>query len=103
MMDQLVLLLLPALAALLGTYMWEGVQIISMLLDKKIPVQIHGIVLLVVNFLLMNLGQAIGLSLPETLSGFTPEVMTSVALALGQMGWHHQKNKGKVPDTLPPA
>lgn len=87
-MDQLVTMLLPILAAVLGRYAYEGVQILAKFVDMKLPAVVHGVALVVVNWLLLQLGMLIGMEIPTALDGLTPEVLTSIAMALGQMGWH---------------
>jgi hypothetical protein len=88
-------MLLPAVALLLGRYLYEGIQVLTTIIDKKVPVAVHGVVLVVVNWGLMQLGGLLGMPLPEALSGFTPEIATSLALALTQMGWHYAAGKGQ--------
>lgn len=87
-MEALVQMLLPVIAGLVGRYAYEGVQILGKFVDLKVPVPVHGIALVVVNWALLQLGLFIGLELPTALDGLTPEILTSIAMALGQMGWH---------------
>jgi hypothetical protein len=86
--DGLFAMLLPVLATIAGRYIYEGTQILGSFLKLKLPMAVHAISLVLVNWLLMQLGQFIGMTLPSTLEGFTPEIATAIAMALGQMGWH---------------
>ncbi len=99
-MEELVAILLPAIALWLGRYVYEGIQLLTNLIDKKVPLYVHGLVLVVVNWFLLQLGQFAGMSVPAGLDGVTPELATALVLALGQMGWHHVAQKGKPKDTI---
>ena len=95
-MDSLVQMLLPVLATLGGRYAYEGIQILAQFVDTKIPTAIHGVALVIVNWLLLQLGMLIGMEIPTALEGFTPEIATAIAMALGQLGWHKlSKDKEK--------
>ncbi len=99
-MEELAAMLLPAIALWLGRYLYEGIQLLSNLIDKKLPLYVHGLALMVVNWLLLQLGQFVGMSVPTGLDGVTPELATALVIALGQMGLHHQAQKGKPKDTV---
>jgi hypothetical protein len=99
-MEELVTVLLPAIALWLGRYAYEGIQLLLNLIKMKLPLYVHGLALMVVNWLLLQLGQFVGMTVPAGLDGFTPELATALTLALGQMGWHHLSQKGKPKDTV---
>ncbi len=87
-MDALVSMLLPVLAVIGGRYLYEGIQIVGNFVRTKLPVQIHAVALVVIQFGLLQFAQFIGIPLPESLDGFTPEIATAVVTALAAMGWH---------------
>jgi hypothetical protein len=97
-LDMLVGMLLPVLATLGGRYAYEGIQILSNFVNVKVPAVFHAIALVVVNWLLLQLGQFIGMPLPSDLDSFTLETATATAMMLMQMGWHwiSQKDKPKL-------
>lgn len=99
-MEELAAMLLPAIALWLGRYLYEGIQLLSNLISKNLPLYVHGLALMVVNWLLLQLGQFVGMTVPTGLDGLTPELVTALTLALGQMGWHHLSQKGKPKDTV---
>lgn len=99
-MEELVTILLPAIALWLGRYAYEGIQLLSNLIDKKLPLYVHGLALMAVNWFLLQLGQFVGMSVPAGFHSVTPELATALVLALGQMGWHHLAQKGKPKDTV---
>lgn len=99
-MEELAAMLLPAIALWLGRYLYEGIQLLSNLISKNLPLYVHGLALMAVNWLLLQLGQFVGMSVPAGLDGFTLELATALTLALGQMGWHHLSQKGKPKDTV---
>jgi len=92
-LDVLIGAVLPILAMWLGRYAYEGVQILARFVDMKLPEIVHAIALVVIDWLLLNLGQFLGMELLGGLDGLTPEVLTAIALTLGQMGWHKLSKK----------
>lgn len=95
-MDVLVSMLLPVIAVAAGRYLYEGIQIVSRFVDSNVPAPVHAIVLVVVQFTLIQLAQLLGMPLPEALDAFTLEIVTAVVTALMAMGWHAISNKQSV-------
>ena len=94
-MDTLVMMLLPVIAVGLGRYAYEGIQIVGGFVNSKlINAPAHGIFLVLVQFGLIQLGQAVGIPLPESLDGLTLEIVVSVVNALAAMGYHALSAKG---------
>ena len=87
-MDELGLMLIPVIATIAGRYVYEGIQIVGNFVDNKLPTQVHAIALVVIQFGLLQFAQWIGLAMPESLDGFTPELATAVVSAAVAMGWH---------------
>ncbi|KKL19244.1 hypothetical protein LCGC14_2467430 [marine sediment metagenome] len=87
-MDALVSMLLPVLAVIGGRYLYEGIQIVGSFVKTKLPVQAHAVALVVIQFGLLQFAQWIGLAMPESLDGFTPELVTATVSAAIAMGWH---------------
>jgi hypothetical protein len=81
-------MLLPVIAVVLGRYLYEGIQIVGNFVNAKLAPQIHAVALVVVQFALIQAAQALGVPLPETLDGFTPEIATAAMTAAMAMGWH---------------
>ncbi len=92
-MDALVTLLLPVIAVVVGRYLYEGIQIVGNFVNTKLPAQVHAIALVVIQFALIQAAQALGIPLPETLNGFTPEIATAAMTAAMAMGWHRLSAK----------
>lgn len=92
-MEALFAALLPILVAALTRYVTEGLQSLIAVMDK-LPAIVKQIVVVAIAFLLTHLSLALGIPLPESLDGLTPEVVSSILSALGAMGWH-QLAKGK--------
>ena len=93
-MDALVSLLVPVLAVIGGRYLYEGIQIVGGFVKTGLPVQVHAIALVVIQFGLLQFAQFIGIPLPESLDGFTPELATAAVSAVIAMGWHSISAKG---------
>jgi len=92
-MDELVSMLFPLLAIVGGRYLYEGIQILFNFVNDQVAPQFHAIVLVVVQFTLLQFGQWIGIPMPESLDGFTAELATAITSALIAMGWHSISNK----------
>ena len=87
-MDEFVLVLIPVIATIAGRYVYEGIQIVGKFVEYKLPAPAHAIALVVVQFGLLQFAQWIGIAMPESLDGFTPELATAVVSSLAAMGWH---------------
>jgi len=87
-MDQFVSMLIPVLTTIGGRYLYEGIQIIGSFVKTKLPVQAHAVALVMIQFGLLQFAQWIGIAVPESLDGFTPELATATVSAAIAMGWH---------------
>ena len=87
-LDSLVTLVIPVLAVAGGRYMYEGIQELLKFVDRKTPVALHGLFLVVVQFGLIQLAQLLGMPLPEALDGWTIEITTAATATAMAMGWH---------------
>lgn len=85
--------LLIALAAIVGRYVYEGIQVAGTFVDKKLPTVVHALALVTVQFGLLELGQFFNMAFPKTLGGFTAELSIAVVSALFAMGWHALSKK----------
>ena len=92
-MDALVSMLIPVLAVIGGRYLYEGIQIVGNFIKTDLPVQAHAIALVVIQFGLLQFAQWIGIPMPESLDGFTPELVTAAVSAAIAMGWHSISTK----------
>ncbi len=87
-MDGLMTLLIPVVATFGGRYVYEAIQILGTFINTKVPTVLHAIALVFVQWGLIVFAQFIGIPMPETLQGFTPELTTAIVSALAAMGWH---------------
>ncbi len=94
-MDPLVTTLLPVLAVMAGRYLYEGLQIVAGFVNAKLPAPVHATALVLIQFGLIQASQMLGVPLPESLDGFTPEIATAAAAAAMSMGWHSVSGKAR--------
>ena len=93
-MDVFASIVFPVLALFGGRCLYDGIQIVGGFVKTGLPVQVHAIALVVIQFGLLQFAQFIGIPLPESLDGFTPELATAAVSAVIAMGWHAISAKG---------